>query len=209
MLLEMGSHGGETRQLLRELKGAVLSLFYSLPDADDRNPNWAALGYPGPASPPLPPEQAPKTIPIERLAGPRATLAADVCVVGSGAGVSVIAAELQRAGRSVIVLERGSYRNEADFRQLDLVGAQELYLRGGPFFSESGSIGILAGATLGGGIVVNSMVCLRPPDDVRAAWASLGLDGAGLGGLRRAPGRGLGATQRQHRCHAAQPGRTR
>jgi choline dehydrogenase-like flavoprotein len=177
LLLELGAAGGETRQLLRELKGAVLSLFYALPDAEDRNPSWAALGYPGPASPPPTPAQAPKTIPLERPSGPRATLRADVCVVGSGAGGSVIAAELQRAGRSVIVLERGGYRNESDFRQLELVGARELYLRGGLFYSESGSIGILAGATLGGGTVVNSMVCLEPPAEVRSAWAALGLEG--------------------------------
>ncbi len=31
----------------------------------------------------------------------------------------MIAAELQRAGRSVVVLERAAYRNEADFRQLE------------------------------------------------------------------------------------------
>ncbi len=177
LVLELGSAGGETRELLRELKGTVLSLFYALPGADGRNPNWDALGYPGPVTEPPPPERAPKTIPLERLAGPRATISADVCVVGSGAGGSVIAAELQRAGRSVIVLERGGYRNESDFRQLELVGAQELYLRGGLFGSESGSIGILAGATLGGGTVVNSMVCLRPPAEIRSAWARLGLDG--------------------------------
>jgi choline dehydrogenase-like flavoprotein len=52
----------------------------------------------------------------------------------------VIASELQQAGRSVIVLERGGYRNEADFRQLDLVGARELYLRGGPFYSASATL---------------------------------------------------------------------
>ena len=177
LVLDLGAAGGESRELLRELKGAVLSLFYALPDADGRNPNWAALGYPGPSTPPPPPERAPKTISVERLSGRHAALVADVCVVGSGAGGSVIAAELQRSGQSVIVLERGGYRNEADFRQLDLVGAQELYLRGGLFRSESGSIGILAGATLGGGTVVNSMVCLRPPPEVRSEWASLGLDG--------------------------------
>jgi choline dehydrogenase-like flavoprotein len=176
-LHELGAHGGQIRQLLRELKDTVLSLFYALPDAAGRNPSWAALGYPGPLTPPPPPERAPKTIAVEQLAAPRATLAADVCVVGSGAGGSVIASELQQAGRSVIVLERGGYRNEADFRQLDLVGARELYLRGGLFYSASGSIGILAGATLGGGTVVNSMVCLQPPDEIRAEWARLGLDG--------------------------------
>jgi choline dehydrogenase-like flavoprotein len=164
------------RQALRELKFAVMGLYYALPDADDRNPNWAALGFPGPATAPPSDTQAPKTIAVERLDGP-ATLQADVCIVGSGAGGSVIAAELQAAGLQVVVLERAGYRNEADFRQLELVGASELYLRGGLFWSEGGTIGLLAGATLGGGTVINSMVCLRPPAEIRAEWAALGLEG--------------------------------
>jgi choline dehydrogenase-like flavoprotein len=174
VLLELGR--GELRQLLRELKGAVLASFYALADADGRNPSWPALRYPGPASLPPAPEEAPKTIPVLQLAGPRETLRADVCVVGSGAGGGVIAAELQRAGLDVVVLERGGYRNESDFRQLEAVGARELYLNGGLFFSESGSVGLLAGATLGGGTVVNSLVCLRPPASVRQEWAQAGLE---------------------------------
>ena len=170
LLVELGARGGETRQLLRELKGAVMGLFYALPE----NPSWPALGFPGPVTAAPSADEAPKTIRVESLAGPRATLSADVCVVGSGAGGSVIAAELQRSGRSVVVLERAAYRNEADFRQLEVVGAQELFLRGGLFFSETGSMGLLAGATLGGGTVINSMVCLRPPDRIRSEWAKTG-----------------------------------
>jgi choline dehydrogenase-like flavoprotein len=169
LVVELGARGGETRQLLRELKGAVMGLFYALPE----NPNWPALGYPGPATEP---PDTPKTIRVESVTGPRATLAADVCVVGSGAGGSVIAAELQQSGRSVIVLERAEYRNEADFKQLELAGAQEMFLRGGLFFSDTGSMGLLAGATLGGGTVINSMVCLRPPERILAEWRAMGLD---------------------------------
>jgi choline dehydrogenase-like flavoprotein len=164
------------RQALRELKLAVMGVFYALPDEDGRNPSWPALGFPGPASAPPSPAQAPKTIAIEELDGPT-TIRADVCIVGSGAGGSVIAAELQAAGHEVVILERASYRNEADFRQLEAVGAGELYLHGGLFWSEGGSIGLLAGSTLGGGTVINSMVCLRPPADIRAEWAALGLGG--------------------------------
>ena len=92
LLVELGARGGEARQLLRELKGAVMGLFYALPE----NPSWPALGFPGPVTAAPSAEEAPKTIRVESLAGPRATLEADVCIVGSGAGGSVIAAELQR-----------------------------------------------------------------------------------------------------------------
>jgi choline dehydrogenase-like flavoprotein len=94
-------------------------------------------------------------------------LSADVCVVGSGAGGAVIAAELQQRGQSVLVLEMGGYRNEADFKQLELPGSLELYLGGGLIGSEDGSISIFAGSTLGGGTVVNYMNCLRTPDRIR------------------------------------------
>jgi choline dehydrogenase-like flavoprotein len=100
-----------------------------------------------------------------------------VCVVGSGAGGGVIAAELQRAGRSVVVLEMGQYRNESDFKQLELAGMFELYLGRGLAASEDGSIAILAGSTLGGGTVVNYMNCIRTPERIRREWASMGIDG--------------------------------
>jgi choline dehydrogenase-like flavoprotein len=74
----------------------------------------------------------------------------------------------------VLVLERGL--DESDFRQLEAAGARSCTC-GGLFFSESGSVGLLAGSTLGGGTVVNSLVCLRPPESVRLEWAALGLAG--------------------------------
>jgi choline dehydrogenase-like flavoprotein len=130
----------------------------------------AAIGYPTPPPPP----HVPKTIRVEH---PTGRIDADACVVGSGAGGSVIAAELQSRGLRVVVLEAGEYRNESDFHQREDRAPAELYLRGGMFHAEGGTIGILGGATLGGGTVVNSLVCLRTPDDVRAEWTAAGLDG--------------------------------
>ena len=155
---------GELWQPLRLLRAAILAGFYTRPE------EAAALGYPLPPAPP----DVPKTIAVER---PTGRIAADVCVVGSGAGGSVIAAELQARGFDVVVLEAGAYRNESDFHQLEARAPAELYLHGGLFYAEGGTIGILGGATLGGGTVVNSMVCLRPPHAVRDEWARAGLDG--------------------------------
>jgi choline dehydrogenase-like flavoprotein len=167
----------EAKLAVRQLRGLTFLFFYGLPDDHGQNPNWGAIGYPGPLSPPPSPEQAPKTIAVEHLAGDTATLEADVCVVGSGAGGAVIAAELQRAGASVVVLEMGGYRNESDFKQLELPGMLELYLGGGLAASEDGSIAVLAGSTLGGGTVVNYMNCIRTPDHIRAEWAQMGVEG--------------------------------
>ena len=162
---------------VRQLRGLTFLFFYALPDEEGQNPNWDALSYPGPISAPPPPEKAPKTIPVEQVTGATATLQADVCVVGSGAGGAVIAAELQRAGSSVLVLEMGPYRNESDFKQLELPGMLDLYLGGGLAGSEDGSISIFAGSALGGGTLVNYMNCIRTPEHIRREWAALGVSG--------------------------------
>ena len=177
ILHAVAESGPDAKLGVRQLRSLTLLFFYALPDAAGRNPNWEAVGYPGPISAPPSPDAAPKTIGVEPVSGPAAELEADVCVIGSGAGGAVIAAELQRAGRQVLVLEQGQYRNESDFKQLELPGMLELYLGGGLAASEDGSIAIFAGATLGGGTVINYMNCIRTPDRIRREWASMGIEG--------------------------------
>src|SRR3954451_23152778 len=162
---------------LHALKGLAFLFFYAIPDEQGQNPNWEAIGYPGPVAPPPSPEQAPKTIRVADVSGPEARMECDVCIVGSGAGGGVIAAGAAEAGKSVLVLETGGYRNESDFKGLELPGMQELYYGGGLASSEDGSLAILAGQTLGGGTVVNYMNCIRTPDHIRQEWASHGLEG--------------------------------
>src|SRR3954454_206410 len=162
---------------LHSLKALTFLFFYALPDEQGRNPNWEAIGYPGPITPAPTPEQAPKTISVAEVSGPEATLSCDVCVVGSGSGGGVIAAQCAEAGKSVLVLEMGGYRNESDFNQLELQGYQELYYGGGLAASEDGSLAILAGSTLGGGTIVNYMNCIPTPEHITREWASHGLVG--------------------------------
>jgi acyl-CoA reductase-like NAD-dependent aldehyde dehydrogenase/choline dehydrogenase-like flavoprotein len=165
---------------INAIRGLTTTLHYALPDlGTGRNPNWDAIGYPGPrAAPPA----APKELRTRRPSAAGEVIEAEVCVVGSGAGGSVIAGELAGAGRKVCVLETGGYFNEADFDQLELPAYQRLYLNGGPFPSAEGQITIQAGATLGGGTVVNWTNSLRTHPWVRDEWARdfglEGLDGA-------------------------------
>ena len=167
----------EAKLGVQSFKGLTFLFFYGLVDESGRNPNWDALGFPGPPSPPPSPEEAPKAIPIEEVSGPQATLTADACVIGSGAGGAVVAAELQAAGKSVVVLEMGGYRNESDFTQFELPARLELYHGGGFTAAEDGSISVFAGSTLGGGTVVNYMNCIRTPEHIRREWADHGIEG--------------------------------
>ena len=88
--------------------------------ATGRNPNWEAIGYPGPRAAPSSAEQAPKTIAITRPEAAELTLTAEVVVIGSGSGGGVVAGHLATHGKDVVVLEAGGYYNEADFNQLEL-----------------------------------------------------------------------------------------
>lgn len=167
---------GEPRHRLGAfvLQTTVTAMFYTAPDDAGRNPSWPDLGFPGPLLDPPSPAEFPKTLAAIEPAG---ELSADVVVVGSGAGGGVAAAELAAAGLSVLVLEKGSYRNEPDFPQLEALSFPNLYLDGGFIWSENGSAGLLAGSTVGGGTTVNSMASLPTPDRPRREWEAAGMEG--------------------------------
>jgi acyl-CoA reductase-like NAD-dependent aldehyde dehydrogenase/choline dehydrogenase-like flavoprotein len=176
--------GPDTLAGMNALRGLTTTLHYALPElGTGRNPNWEAMGYPGPQS--APPD-VPKSLPVRRPSASGEVIEADVCVVGSGAGGSVIAGELAGAGKQVCVLEMGAYSNEADFDQLELPAYQRSYLNAGPFPSVDGQITIQAGSGLGGGTVINWTNSLRTHQWVREEWARdfglEGLDGADYDG---------------------------
>jgi acyl-CoA reductase-like NAD-dependent aldehyde dehydrogenase/choline dehydrogenase-like flavoprotein len=176
--------GPEALAGMTALRGLTFTLFYALPDlGTGRNPNWDAIGYPGPQR--VPPD-VPKPITPRVPEGAETTIEADVCIVGSGAGGGVIAGTLAGAGKQVCVVEMGGYFNEADFNQLELPAYQSTYLNGGPFPTAEGQITIQAGSALGGGTLINWTNSLRTHPWVREEWARdyglEGLDGADYDG---------------------------
>ena len=133
--------------------------------------------------PPLPPHLAAITpLDVDRepgaMHGSALQLDADVIVVGSGAGAGVVAAELAKAGRSVLVLEAGPFVDESTMPHDELDAYGRLYLNYGLLTTWDGSITMLAGSGVGGGTLVNWMTCLDAPAEVRAEWArDHGLEG--------------------------------
>jgi len=90
----------------------------------------------------------------------------------------VVAAELSRAGRSVVVLEAGPFVDETSMPRGELDAYGRLYLNHGLLSTWDGSVTILAGSGVGGGTLVNWMTCIDVPDAVRREWAvEHGLDG--------------------------------
>ena len=108
-----------------ETAGAIAALYqlsvmfaYGLPDAQGRNPLWDGMEYPGPVQAP---PHTPKTLQVITPSG-ETTMETDVVVVASGSGGGVAAAVLAQAGKRVIILEAGGYRNESDFNAAGSIG---------------------------------------------------------------------------------------
>ncbi|MGB8346145.1 MAG: GMC family oxidoreductase N-terminal domain-containing protein [Ktedonobacteraceae bacterium] len=165
---------GQLRQGYQAMKRLAAFVFYAAPVEQGVNPNWAAIDYTPPV--PTPPTTSQ---PIQPYAITGDTmLEADVVVVGSGAGGGVVAGELAMAGKSVIVLEKGGYHNEANFTLQEAQAMPELYLKRGTLTSKDLGVIVLAGSTLGGGTVVNWTTSFRTPESILEEWdESSGLRG--------------------------------
>lgn len=102
--------------------------------------------------------------------GSDAAIAADVCIVGSGAGGAVMAARLAEAGFDVIVLEEGGYYAGVDFDDDESRLAPLLYADGAARATDDLSIVLLQGRCVGGGTTINWMMTLRPQPWVMHEW---------------------------------------
>jgi choline dehydrogenase-like flavoprotein len=99
------------------------------------------------------------------------TLAADVVVIGSGAGGAVTAYELSRSGAKVVVLEAGPHIPSSEFQEHATTALETLYEDHGNQVNTTGDLPILQGRCVGGSTVVNAAACFRVPDQVLQNWA--------------------------------------
>ncbi len=98
---------------------------------------------------------------------------ADVVVVGSGPTGSVVAKELAEAGRRVVLLEEGPPLTPDDF-EFDAARSMTKTMREAGLRTTRGHVlPTMQAICLGGGSVVNSAICVRPPDFVLDEWCEL------------------------------------
>ena len=154
----------QLRKGFHALRKLFTFLYYGGSLAEGNATAWARLGYPGPD----PAEIVDTPRPLHTLQPTQdTTYDCDVLIIGSG----VVAGELAQAGHDVLVLEKGPYCHGCDFtqREVDMMG--KLFDAKGTLSTQDGSIGILAGACLGGGTTVNWAGAFRTPDYVLQEWA--------------------------------------
>ncbi|NJL92600.1 MAG: NAD(P)-binding protein [Anaerolineae bacterium] len=154
------------RKLSQGLKRLAMLLYYSLPGIHGPNPNWPSLAFDPPKAAPTPAE--PALYPLQ-IGGPT-HLVCDVVVVGSGAGGSLVAAQLAAAGYDVIVLEKGGYPLPEMYDGSEYRGLQQLYEKSGYLTSHDLNVAMLAGSTLGGGTTINGCAAFLTAEHVLAEW---------------------------------------
>lgn len=101
---------------------------------------------------------------------PRVELQADAVICGGGAGGSMAARELARAGRSVVLLEEGSDHLPRDFTQREEQMLPALFQEMGGRKTDDLAIMILSGRGLGGSTVHNTNLCKRTAPEILSHW---------------------------------------
>ncbi len=157
----------DLRKGFGSLKKLTALVFFGDSPAGANNPNWGPIGYEGLG----------EGIPCRKggyqneKINAQSDLSYDVVIVGSGAGGSVVAAELAKAGQKVLVLEKGKYMPQEQFNNQELSMFNQLYDGQGLLTSGDGGVTVLAGSCLGGGTTVNWAGSFRTPDYILEEWA--------------------------------------
>jgi choline dehydrogenase-like flavoprotein len=99
------------------------------------------------------------------------TIEADVVVVGTGAGGAACAHRLAEIGKSVVLIEEGSYIQPEEFTTDSWAAMRQMYRDNG-MRAMVGTMIIptMQARVVGGTTVINSAICFRLPDDVLDEW---------------------------------------
>ena len=101
----------------------------------------------------------------------------DVVIVGSGSGGAVMARELARDGRSVLVIEEGGHYTPEEYGKMTPSNsirrlAREAGLAVAVGRGDTPLISVLSGKCVGGSSVLTGGVCFRIPEDVLHEWST-------------------------------------
>ncbi len=148
---------------------------------------FTAIGYEGPTVPPrgslFPRPVYGTRVPLS----PETSFDVDAVVIGAGAGGSMAAREIARAGASVLLLEEGPDHPPESFTQREDEMLAALYQDRGSRTTRDRAILVLQGRGLGGSTIHNQNLCKRTPDVILQAWVR----DHGLTGWEPAAMRGL------------------
>jgi choline dehydrogenase-like flavoprotein len=133
------------------------------------NPNWAAIGYPGPLE--LPKNKPLFSFPETKKIPENGQIDCEILVIGSGAGGGVIADFLSQKGHDVVIVEKGTRPDFSTEKYREIESFRQFYDAQGLLATANGSVSILAGSVLGGGTTVNWSGAFRTPDYVLQEWA--------------------------------------
>jgi choline dehydrogenase-like flavoprotein len=97
-------------------------------------------------------------------------LSCDAVVIGTGAGGSIAARALARAGVETIALEEGGWHRPQDFDQREENMLPMLFQDAGGRSTEDLAIRVLQGRGIGGSTIHNTNLCKRTPDAILDLW---------------------------------------
>jgi choline dehydrogenase-like flavoprotein len=96
----------------------------------------------------------------------------DICIIGSGAAGCVLAYELAKSGKSIVILEKGRHYSIEWVKKMqnDEHELLRLWKNRGIFVSRNYSVNIAQGQCVGGSTMINYGICFKIPDAVFKNW---------------------------------------
>ena len=164
---------GKLRSFFQALKRLTLYLSYTNPtvlagEGEPQNVTWPGMGYEGKTPLAAQPELNVNLAAFKPYAE---EIECDYLIIGSGAGGSVMAAELAERNCRIIIAEKADYVPPSELGRSEHEGMARYFEDGGAQATDDQSITVLSGNSVGGGTTVNWMTCLDPPQEVLEQWA--------------------------------------
>lgn len=98
------------------------------------------------------------------------SLEADVVIIGSGAGASIMARGLVESGRQVLMIERGNHEIPETFTEDEMEMVSRLFQDGAIQAARDFRFTVFQGSCVGGSTTVNNAVCFKLPVPVLDKW---------------------------------------